>query len=80
MPPFLPSLRWDASAELPALLINTNFWRGSGGRRDLPMGGAERAGDHRLRAEVSAWAHAFFIGCTQGYFYFFLFPPLLPSP
>lgn len=44
------------------------------------MGGAERAGDHRLRAEVSAWAHAFFIGCTQGYFYFFLFPPLLPSP
>lgn len=38
VPPFLRSLLRDAGAALRALLINTNFWRGSGGPEGIADG------------------------------------------
>lgn len=64
-----------ASVWLWVLLININFWRGCGVCGESQMGGA---GDGQLRAEARTWGHAFFIECTRGYFYFFLFPSSSP--
>lgn len=75
VPLFMHLLPQDASVGLWVLLINTNFWRGCGVCGKLQLGGAREGW---LHAEVRTWAHAFFIGCTRGYFYFFLFPSSSP--